>query len=848
MTSAHPHTRAKGGRRPAVPRREPARGLSSTEAAARLARDGPNALPAAAQHSIFAIARDVLREPMLMLLLAAGGIYLALGDRAEALLIICLASATVVISILQQIRSERVLEQLSRMSDPRPLVIRDSKPVNVAIETVVRGDALVLREGNRVAADAELIESHAVEADESLLTGESVPVGKHAAPGGTKSEQSRVYAGTLIVRGQGVAIVTATGTHSAMGRIGKTLSEIETEAPPLRQQIRGVIFVFAAGGIVMSALAFLLNGLLRGEWLQGVLGGIALSMALLPEEFPVVLTVFLVMGAWRISKVRVLTRKASAIETLGAATVLCTDKTGTLTENRMAVAEMRIGARVAKPRSGQALNADFQELMRAAILASEPQPSDPMEKAFLAWTAQVREHPAAAGAALAKRYPLEPDLPALTHVWRSKSRGVVAAKGAPEAIARLCGLDAARARDVHAAVEAMAARGLRVLGVAMAPDPAGPLPERPDGFAFAFLGLIGLEDPLRPGVPEAVAECRGAGIRVIMITGDHPATALAIAGQAGIGSGAAMTGAELDKLSDAELAQHVASVAVFARTKPEQKLRIVAALKANGEVVAMTGDGVNDAPALKAAHIGIAMGQRGTAVAREASSIVLLDDNFNSIVRTIRLGRRIYDNLRKAICFVTAAHVPIAGLALMPLLFGLPLLLMPVHIAFIEMIIDPVSSLGYEAEPEEKGVMQRPPRATQEPLLPLRLIGWGLFQGVMALAAVAAVFVVALNRGLPEDEVRALAFAALVACNFAIVLANRALRSSLAASLLRPNPLLWLALGVNLAVLCLLFLLPQASRLFRFGPLHAHDAAIAAGAGLALLGVFGVAKRLWRPV
>ncbi len=824
--------------------REPKLGLTSAKAASRLAEGGPNTLPAAARRSIFAVAFEVLREPMLILLLAAGAIYLALGDRAEALIIIGLASATVVISILQQSRSERVLEKLAQMSDPRPLVIRDGKQCNVAIETIVRGDALVLREGNRVAADAGVIESHAMEADESLLTGESVPVGKSAACGVSHGDETRVYAGTLIVRGQGLAIVTATGAHSAMGRIGERLAGIETEAPPLRQQIRGVVIVFAAGGILLSALAFLLNGLLRGAWLDGLLGGIALSMALLPEEFPVVLTVFLVMGAWRISKLGVLTRKASAIETLGAATVLCTDKTGTLTENRMAVAELRIGARVVKLSSLRKLDPGFQDILSAAILASEPQPSDPMEKAFHAWASKVRPRLTANAAILVKRYPLEPNLPAITHVWRSKNSGIVAAKGAPEAIAKLCRLNPSRRIELQSEVEDMAARGLRVLAVATSEHPLGKLPDTPDAFNFDFLGLIGLEDPLRAGVPEAVAECKAAGIRVVMITGDHPATALAIARQAGISNDGAMTGAELDELTDAELASRVTSIAIFARTKPEQKLRIVNAMKANGEVVAMTGDGVNDAPALKAAHIGVAMGQRGTAVAREASSIVLLDDNFTSIVRTIRLGRRIYDNLRKAMRFVMAAHVPIAGLALLPLLFGLPLMLMPVHIAFIELIIDPVASLGYEAEPEEKGVMLRPPRAQDEPLLPLSLIAWGLFQGAMAFAAVAAIFLAALSRGMPEDDVRALSFVALVSANFALVLGNRSLRESIFASLTRPNRLLWLALGANFATLCVLFLVPYASRLFRFGALHTHDVVIAASAGMVLLVLFDVSKRL----
>ncbi len=685
------------------------------------------------------------------------------------------------------------------------------------------------------------------------MTGESLPVSKIAMQGadskGTaNSPDHKVYSGTLIIRGQGLGLVTATGPRSALGKIGKSLAGIESEAPPLRKQISGVVAVFAAGGLILSLLAFLLTGLLRGAWLEGLLGGVALSMALLPEEFPVVLTVFLVMGAWRISKLGVLTRRASAIETLGAATVLCTDKTGTLTENRMAVTELRIGTRSVKTVDGGALEKDFQGLLHTALLASDPEPSDPMDRAFHAWAGQLGEGAAQPFSSLIKRYPLTSELLAVTHVWRSANGSCAAAKGAPEAIAWLCRLDESDWNAMRRAVEEMARCGMRVIGVATAPVTGRKLPSTPAELAFTFLGLVGLADPLRPGVKEAVKECQAAGIRVIMITGDHPATAASIGAQAGITHDGVMTGAELDALTDEALAERVKAVSIFARTRPDQKLRIVNALKTGGQVVAMTGDGVNDAPSLKAAHIGVAMGQRGTAVAREASAITLLDDNFTSIVATIRLGRRIYDNLRKAICFVTAAHVPIAGLTFMPLLFGLPLMLLPVHIAFIELIIDPVCSIGFEAEPEERGIMRRPPRASDEPLLPLSLIAWGLFQGVVALLVVGALFIIGLGQGLPIDEVRSLGFLELVVANFALILTNRSLRQPLLANLARPNRQLWLVLIANTVLLGLLFLVGETRDLFRFGPLHGHDVAIALGSGLALIIVLQLVRRLWQPV
>ena len=554
-----------------------------------------------------------------------------------------------------------------------------------------------------------------------------------------------MFSGSLVVRGTGIGEVIAIGALSEIGKIGQSLSTLETEPPRLQAQTRRLVRVFAMVGGAVSVLAVLLYGTLRGGWLDAVLAGIALGMSMLPEEFPVVLTVFMAMGAWRISRARVLTRRAAAIETLGSATVLCTDKTGTLTENRMSIAELRLkNGEIFRPRERvRRENAGGASMTWSSSAFSPVRgiPFDPMEKAFhdlgreqLAET----EHLHGPEWKLVHAYGLRPGLLAMSHVWQAadgRQEFVIAAKGAPEAIADLCHLDAADLAALTQSVDAMAAEGLRVLGVARASFAGQAWPDSQHDFAFEFLGLVGLADPLRPSVPDAVSECRSAGIKVVMITGDYPATARAIARQAGLDAEDLVTGEELEQLSEAELALRVRTATVFARIMPEQKLRIVNALKANGEIVAMTGDGVNDAPSLKAAHIGIAMGGRGTDVAREASSIVLLDDDFGSIVKAVRLGRRIYDNLRKAMGFIFAVHVPIAGLALLPLLFGLPILFGPMHIAFLEMVIDPVCSLVFEAETEEDDVMRRPPRAPDEPLFSGALIGWSLLQGAFAFCA-----------------------------------------------------------------------------------------------------------------
>jgi len=839
---------------------EPARalGLSQTEAAARLATEGPNELPQREKRTVLRIFVDVVREPMFALLLGAGAIYLLLGDLGEATILLAFATTSVAITIVQETRSERVLETLRDLTSPRALVIRQGIRKRIPGREVVRGDVIVVAEGDRVPADGLLFSAQDLRADESLLTGESVPVHKiagHAAvpvrPGGDNLPV--IFSGTLIVRGHGFAEVQATGSRSEIGKIGHALKSIETEPPLLRQQTRRLVRIFAVVGLLLSAAAVVLYGLFRGAWLDGLLGGIALSMSMLPEEFPLVLAVFMVMGAWRISQARVLTRRASAIETLGAATVLCTDKTGTLTQNQMAVAELQTPDQAMRLPEDLSIETPrpFGDLAEYAALASAPDPFDPMERAIreigsrLPKTSAVRH----AGWRLAHTYGLRPDLLAVTQLWQRPGREgpyIVAAKGALEAIAALCRLDAGKLATIRRGADEMAARGMRVLGVARGAFAGSEWPSTPRAFDLTFLGLIGLADPLRSTVPAAVRECRSAGIRVVMVTGDYPATASAIGAQAGFDARGVITGAELESMSDAALALQAQDTTIFARIMPEQKLRIVNALKSKGEIVAMTGDGVNDAPALKAAHIGIAMGSRGTDVAREASAIVLLDDDFGSIVHTIRLGRRIYDNLRKAMGYILAVHVPIAGLSLLPLLFGWPLVFTPVHIAFLEMVIDPVCSIVFEAETDEADVMARPPRDPRSPLFSPGLAGWSLVQGAFVLVLVTTIYALALRNGLPEAEARALTFVSLVFTNIGLIFVNRSFSASLITALRRPNGALWWAVGTTVVLMGVVLGWAPATRLFRFGPLHPDDLAICGSAGLATLLAFELLKPIWR--
>ncbi len=824
-------------------------GLSDQEVRERLAQDGYNELPAARRRTLLHILWEVVREPMFIMLIACGLLYLFLGDEAEALMLLGFVFVVMGITLYQEQKTERALEALRDLSSPRALVIRDGQHQRIAGREVVRDDIVLMAEGDRVPADAVLLSGANVNVDESLLTGESVPVRKKpwdgrlemGRPGG--DDLPFVYSGTLVVKGQGVAQVRATGPRTEIGKIGKALQILEPEETNLQVQTGRIVRNFAIIGLSLCTLVVVVYGLTQGntaaKWLEGFLAGITLAMATLPEEFPVVLTIFLALGAWRIAQRQVLTRRVPAVEMLGAATALCVDKTGTLTLNRMTVTRLAIDGELQEVDGKQiALPDRLHEVVEYGLLASPLEPFDPMEKAVkeLAGRTLANTEHLHPEWTLVHEYALAEDLLAMSHVWLEVEGQDyrVAAKGAPEAIAKLCHLDEAGRQRLSEQVNQMANQGLRVIGVAKARYPAGALPVRQHDFNFEFLGLLGLSDPVRPEVARAVKECYTAGIRVIMITGDYPVTAQNIARQIGLRpSDQVITGPELDEMADAELQARIRTVCIFARVVPEQKLRIVQALKANGEVVAMTGDGVNDAPALKAAHIGIAMGGRGTDVAREAAALVLLDDNFASIVAAVRMGRRIFDNLKKAMAFIFSVHIPIAGLSLIPVLFKWPLAFFPVHILFLELIIDPACTVVFEMESDEADIMQRPPRRLAEPLFGRAMILTGLIQGLGSLVIVVGVYATNLLLGYGESEARMMAFACLVIANLGLIFTNRSWTRSIVSTLRIPNKALWYITGGALAFLTLVLSVPFLRDLFKFAPMHRWETALIVAAGLA---------------
>jgi len=829
-----------------------AAGLSTDEAARRLARDGPNALPEAARRSWLGIAWHAAREPMFMLMFAAGLLYLVLGDLGEGILMFALVLATLGVSLYEEGKAEHALAALRELSTPRALVLRDGQRLPIDSRAVVMGDLCALGEGDRVPADGVLVSGEDVHTDESLLTGESEPVPKRA--GDATLPSSSLLSGTLVVRGHGILRVTAIGAASAIGRIGASLAGAASQPSPLQRQIKSLITLFGVGGGALSLLLVLYHLAHGGALLQALLAGLALALALLPAEFPVVMTVFPALGAWRLARANVLTRELAAIETLGATTVLCVDKTGTLTENRMRVAALYAGGAEwtvdAAQEAREALAPEFATLLEFGVLASRADGVEPMDQALrhlgagrLADNAQRHE-----GWRLAREYGLSDQLRAVVHGWQRAAgeHGIVAAKGAPEAIVDLCHLAPADARALLLAADAMAARGLRVLAVAQARHGGAPWPDLSHDFAFTPLGLVGFADPLRAGVKEAVDDCRAAGIRVMMITGDYPATALNIARQAGLASSAVLTGDAIAAGDDSALAAQLDGANVCARIAPDQKLRIVQALQRGGEVVSMTGDGVNDAPALRAAHVGIAMGKRGTDVARETADLILTDDHFASIVHAVRLGRHIYANMQKALAYIVAVHVPTAGMALLPLMLDWPILLHPVHIVFIELVIDPACALGFENEAEETDIMRRPPRARGAPLLARGALLQALAQGLIVLLVVLAAYGWALGT-LPDAQARAFAFTALVSGNVGLIFANRSRSLTLFEALGHPNRVVWLVAAAAVCALAAALYLAPLARVFLFAPPDPARLGAAAALGLCAVLPFDLLKLARRP-
>ena len=762
------------------------KGLSDNDVSLKLKTEGYNELPSSKKRSVFSTAFEVIKEPIFLLLVASGSLYFILGDVTEGIVLLSFVFVIIGITVYQETKTENALEALKNLSSPRALVIRSGTQKRIPGREVTVGDILILSEGDRVPADSTILTSNNLLVDESLLTGESVPVRKiawngeqlSARPGG--DDQPFVYSGTLVIAGQAIAEVKAIGPKTEMGKIGTVLQTVQRDDTRLKREISIMVRSSAFVGLTLCAMVIIVYGLTRLNWIEGILAGITLAMAILPEEFPVVLTIFLALGAWRMSRKNVLTRQMNAIETLGGVTVLCVDKTGTLTQNKMSVRRVYADGQTCELNSSSSqMPPDFcHELIEFSILACKSDPFDPMEKALklfaqgdFAKTEHVHDD-----WEIVQEYPLSQRLLAMSNAWVSPDGEdyIIASKGAPEAIMDLCHLDQSRIAELSKQVQLMAGNGFRVLGVAKASFKKVDLPKEQHDFVFSFLGLVGFEDPLRPNVAGAVEDCYAAGIRVVMITGDYPLTAQNIGRQIGLKSvEKCMTGPELDGMSDDQLKGRIKGVNIFARVVP------------------------------------------GTDVARESASLVLLDDDFASIVGGVKMGRRIFDNLKKAIAYIFAIHVPIAGISVIPVLLGWPLILLPVHIVFLELVIDPACSVVFESEPEEKHVMKRKPREMNKRLFDKNAAVLSLLQGFVVLAIIVVVFVSALNRSWTHTLIE---------------------------TFRTRNNSFWWILGGALLALGLVLYVPQLRSLFQFSALQPVDLIICLVAAVASMAWFEVYK------
>lgn len=818
-------------------------GITEEKAVQQLAIWGFNELPSTKPKNVWQIAFEVVKEPMFVLLLACGSIYILIGDYSEGIILLCWVFVILFITFYQYRKTEKSLGALRQLSSPRALVIRDGIEKRISGREIVPDDVVILQEGDRVPADALVLESNNLTIDESLLTGESVPVNKNENP------EDPIYSGTLVVQGSGIVKVIRTGAKSEFGKIGTSLQDIGNDGTRLQREMKKLIRNLFFGAAIISIGVIAAFYFTRGEFLNALLNGLAAAMALLPEEFPVVLTIFLALGAWRLSKNKVLTRKPSAIENLGSATVLCSDKTGTITQNKMEISGLYLLGRTHLKADFEANREHLKEFLELLNYASQNNSIDPMEKAIHLEFKRIATSDKKLN--FIKEYPLSKEMFAMTRVLKSEIDKSLTAycKGAPEAIYKLCRLTEGEVDHYTQIVREFAEKGYRIIAAAKSNWKSDELPEKQSDFSFQFYGIVAFEDPIRPEVPQAIKECYESGINVIMITGDYPATAKSIANQIGLKHDQnVLTGSDLQSMNENELKERIKHTNIFARIIPEQKLQIIKALKSNGEIVAMTGDGVNDAPALMAADIGVAMGLKGTDVAREASALVLLDDNFASIVLAIRSGRRIFDNLQKAMSYIIAIHIPIIVLVLLPAFFAwLPIILMPLHIVFLELIIDPVCAIAFESEQEEKGIMKRSPRRTNELFFGWNKMFLSLVKGLMLLSVVLVVYFVSINEGHSDGETRAIAFSSLIIGNVFLILTSLSeTRSFLAVILERNIAVLFISI-LAILLLILTVSIPLLNNLFSFEfPGYKHFLSAFIGAILMLFALETI-KYIQRP-
>ena len=811
-------------------------GLTEEEAIRRQQQYGKNELTPQKKAGFLRTVLRTLREPMFLLLMFAAVIYFLLGQPRDGALMLLFVLGMITLDVIQEWKTDQTLKALRDLSAPQITVIREGREQTIASADLVPGDLMLIYEGIKIPADGRILQCADLCVDESSLTGESEGVWKTPTHGGSETETGAVwrrdacYAGTLVTQGSAVIEVETIGANTAYGRIGLHLASAPPEITPLQKQTGKLVRRSALlAGLLFLTVAFLTFFNLteletKARWIGAILSGVTLAMAMIPEEFPVILTVFLSMGAGRLAKKHSLVRRLPRVETLGAISVLCVDKTGTITQNQMEVQAIR------------EIEGDKMQLLETMGMGCETETYDPMEQAMLRCCEKhglTRE--TLFRGQLVAEYAFTHERKMMGHVWKREDGLTLAAKGSPEQIFRLCGFSSDEEQSAQDEMNRLASAGLRVIAIAVAhPAAETEIPAALTDCRLTLLGLVGLADPPRETISEDIARCRNAGIRVVMITGDNDATAWAIAKKTGITEDdQRLTGEQLDAMDEDALRKAVQTVSIFARVIPEHKMRIVQALRKNGEIVAMTGDGVNDAPALKYADIGIAMGKRGSEVAREAADLILMDDHFTTIVETIRDGRRIYDNIRKAIGYVVSIHIPIALSSLLAPILGInpaSLLLLPLHVVLLEILIDPTCSIVLERQPAERDIMNRPPRNPEEPLLSASLLLKSAAQGLAMFAAAFGSYRMLLEEHPDQAPLaRAMGITVMILANLFLVQVNSsdidpALRS--AKRLIR-DPVMW-AVHLGTAALIGVILYTPISGFLQLAPLRLPQLLLAA--------------------
>jgi Ca2+-transporting ATPase len=796
-------------------------GMDETDVSSLQKKFGKNIFYSEPTRRLIQILFDIFREPMFILLFSACILYFILSKPGEGMMMIVAMVFVAGVSVYQEVRSSRALEALKHFTEPKVIVIRNGKEKTIATDELVPGDIIILSEGNKIPADAVILRDNDLTVNESIITGESLPVEKNEAEG-----NNLLYQGATVNSGQCYAKITATGNNTVLGKLGKAVSSYTTSKTLLQQQVGGFVKKFAFFGFGAFVIILFVNYIKSDNLISSLLFALTLAMAVIPEEIPVAFSSFMALGAYHMARLGIISRQPQIIENLGAVTVICLDKTGTITENRMQVKiiydyetdKLLDLEKIKKVVDGNVL--------RYGVLASEEHPFDAMEKAI--WEAYEKNEVdnLRRSLKLIYEYPLQGQPPMMTHVYQDENLKIAAAKGAAERILKICKLDNESEQKITARIKFLAAKGYRVIGIASAVHSDEPFPDDQDDFNWTFEGLLSLYDPPKKNISIIFRQFYDAKIAVKLITGDYPETTINIAEQVGMfGYLKYLTGNEVIKMKENELQEAVKRVNIFARMFPEAKLKVIEALKANREIVAMTGDGVNDAPALKSAHIGIAMGEKGTEIARQASDLVITNDNLEKMVEAIEQGRKIFSNLKKAVRYIISIHIPIIFTAALPLLLGwkYPNIFTPIHIIFLELIMGPTCSIFFEREPVEKDILKLPPRDRSEGLFRNDELLISIVQGLIIAAGILILYYIFMNNGNTLSETRTIVFTALIISNIFLTFVNRSFTKTITKTIRYKNNLALPVIIISSLFLCAIILVPFVRNLFELSAISANN-------------------------